>query len=159
MQVIPATQEHIADIVHLYSFVQRLHETHHPDLFKPPVNDGTVEKFFEEALEKDNNHILIAYEHNRALGYIWVEVQDVEHPQLYRHRQLYINHVSVHREFRGQGIGKALFGAIEALAEQQGITKFALDVWEFNKEAQEAFKKLGFSVYNVNMWKKSAGKD
>lgn len=154
MKIIKATKENIADIVCLYAFVQNLHETHHPDLFKP-ANDSDIEKFFEEALEKENNYILIAYEENKAIGYIWSELQHIEHPQLYEHKQFYINHISVHEDFKGRGIGKALFGEIEAIAKKQGITKFALDVWEFNKEAQEAFKKLGYSIYNVNMWKKT----
>ena len=154
LKIIKATKENIPEIVYLYSFVQNLHETHHPDLFKPAANDSNIEKFFEEALDKENSYILIAYKNNEALGYIWAELQHIEHPQLYKHEQFYINHISVHKEFKGQGIGKALLEEIESIAQKHGITKFALDVWEFNKDAQDFFKKLGFSVYNVNMWKK-----
>ena len=92
--------------------------------------------------------LLLSSRHNPP----WL--QHIKHPQLYEHKQFYINHVSVHDEFKSQGIGKILFEEIESIAQKQGITKFALDVWEFNKDAQEIFRKLGFSVYNINMWKK-----
>lgn len=155
MKIIRATKKNVADIVYLNSFVQQIHVLHHPDFFKPPINDINNQNYFKAVLEKENNYILIAYKNNKAVGYLWAELQyQPELPLLYEQKQFYIHHVSVDDEFKGQGIGKALFNEIESIAEEHGINKLALDVWAFNEDAQNIFKKLGFSVYNVNMWKK-----
>jgi len=155
MKIIKATKSNIPDIIFLNSFVQKIHTINHPDVFKPPANGSDIERFFEQILEKENNYILIAYKGNKALGYIWAELQHKpENPFKYEQKRLYINHVSVHKESRGQGIGKALFDEIETIAKQNGITNFALDSWEFNEDTHKIFKKLGFSIYNINMWKK-----
>jgi ribosomal protein S18 acetylase RimI-like enzyme len=155
LKIIKATKQNATDIVSLNLFVQKIHAAIHPDIFKPPINGDSNQKYFEEVIDKKDNFILLAYKDNKALGYIWVELQHrPENPYLYEHKQFYIWHVAVHEDYKGQGIGKALFDEVESIAKQQGITNFALDVWEFNKESQEIFKKLGFSIYNVNMWKK-----
>ena len=155
MKIIRATENEAADMLLLNSFVHEMHVDTYPEIFKPAVNNCETIKFFEELLENENNYILIAYKDNKALGYIWAELQKrPENPLLHEYNQFYIYHVSVHKDFKGQGIGKALFEEIETVAKKQGITNIALDVWEFNKESQEIFKKLGFAAYNINMWKK-----
>lgn len=156
MEIIKAAKQNATDIAYLNSFVQEMHFVKHPEIFKRPINDGSDAKFFEDLIEQEDNLILIARKDNKALGYIWVELQHrPENPHLHEHKQFYIWHVVVHKDFKGQGIGKALFAEIEVAAKQQGITNLALDVWAFNNETQEIFKKLGFSIYNVNMWKKT----
>jgi len=39
------------------------------------------------------------------------------------------------------------------MADRDGIAQLALDKWSFNAEAQAFFAKLGFSPYNVHLWK------
>ena len=155
MKIIRATKNEATDMLLLNSFVHEMHVNAYPEIFKPFVNDINTIKFFEELLENENNYILIAYKENKALGYIWADLQNrPENPLLHEYNQFYIHHISVHKDFKGQGVGKALFEEIDAIAKKQGITNIGLDVWEFNKDSQEIFKKLGFSTYNTKLWKK-----
>lgn len=45
--------------------------------------------------------------------------------------------------------------AVDCLAKEEGIHCIALDSWEFNNEAHSFFERLGFSRYNINMWRQT----
>ncbi len=49
-------------------------------------------------------------------------------------------------EFRGQGIGEALFCTTLAFAREHGFLKFAIQVRASNVSAQRFYRKLGFCV-------------
>jgi GNAT superfamily N-acetyltransferase len=106
-------------------------------------------------LSKEQNCVLLAYKDNTPVGYLWATFeQRPENPFKYAQTQVYVHQISVHDQHRRQGIGHALFGELENLAKEKGITQFALDSWAFNKNAHRFFEKLGFVTYNLNMWRK-----
>jgi ribosomal protein S18 acetylase RimI-like enzyme len=155
IKIIKATRKEISDIVFLNSFVQKIHAEHYPDVFKPLGNHEEVTRFFEFILSKEKNCVLLAYSKNIPVGYLWAAFeQRPENPFKFEQTQAYIHQVSVHDQYRRQGIGHALFRKLERLAKEKGINQFALDTWAFNKNAQRFFKNLGFVTYNLNMWRK-----
>jgi ribosomal protein S18 acetylase RimI-like enzyme len=150
-----ATPDEIPDIVFLNSFVQGIHVEQYPDIFKPLGNHKEITKFFEFVLSKEQNCLLLAYMENTPVGYLWAAFeQKPENPFIYEQNQVYIHHIAVHDQYRCQGVGQALFRELERIAKEKGINQFALDTWEFNKNAQKFFEKLGFVTYNLKMWRK-----
>lgn len=61
-----------------------------------------------------------------------------------------IHDVVVHRDFRGQGLTKHLFGKIEEVAKQRDCCKITLEVLSGNEVACNAYKALGFSDYQLD---------
>ena len=55
--------------------------------------------------------------------------------------------VVVLKEFRGQGLTKALFSHVEAIAIKKGCCKLTLEVLEGNVIAKNAYTKEGFASY------------
>ena len=53
-------------------------------------------------------------------------------------------------EFRGQGISQALLGAVEAEARKRGCCKLTLECLSKNDVAIGAYKKNGFSSYELD---------
>ena len=155
IKIIKATREKTPDIVFLNSFVQKTHAEHYPDVFKSLGNHEEVTRFFEFILSEEKNCVLLAYDKNIPVGYLWVAFeQKPENPFKFKQTQAYIHQISVHDQYRRQGIGHALFRKLERLAKEKGINQFALDTWAFNRNAQRFFKKLGFTTYSLNMWRK-----
>lgn len=62
---------------------------------------------------------------------------------------LNIHDVIVTETQRGQGIGKLLMEAAEALARELGCCKLTLEVLEGNTKAQAAYKSLGYAGYEL----------
>jgi len=66
---------------------------------------------------------------------------------------MYIHQLSVEPDYRRIGVGRRLMCALENLAKKNGISKFVLDSWEFNKESHTFFEQLGYSSFKINMWR------
>lgn len=58
-----------------------------------------------------------------------------------------IHDVAVHPDYRGKGIGTALFREIEAMATKRGCCKLTLEVLEHNDRAKGLYGRLGFHPY------------
>lgn len=63
---------------------------------------------------------------------------------------LNIHDVVVRDEWRGRGIARALFAAIEAQARDRDCCKLTLEVLEGNATARSAYARLGFAAYQLD---------
>lgn len=63
---------------------------------------------------------------------------------------LNIHDCGVLKEYRGLGISQKLFQAAEVIARERDYCKMTLEVLEGNLIAQNAYKKLGFSGYELD---------
>ena len=155
MEIQKANLEHISEIVLLNDAVQKMHAGQHPEVFKYPTDAAEMEKFFRNVISNDENFIFVARISDRAVGYVWVEVQRrPENIFKYAQKRIYIHQLSVEPEFQRKGVGRKLMDAVENLAKENGISKFLLDSWKFNKEGHRFFEQLGFSCFKINMWRK-----
>jgi diamine N-acetyltransferase len=154
IQIVSATPEHADEIARLNGAVQRMHAEFHPDVFKDPTDRAEVVAFYRDRIATQDHAILIASVSGQAVGYVWCEVQRrPANPFKHGRETLYVHQIAVAPEYRGKGVGSKLMKAVEGLAREQNISRLALDSWEFNAEAHAFFERLGFSRYNVNMWR------
>ncbi len=58
--------------------------------------------------------------------------------------------VAVIKEFRGLGLTEKMFNKVELIAEEMGCCKLTLEVLEGNNIAQSAYRKQGFSGYELD---------
>ncbi len=61
-----------------------------------------------------------------------------------------IHDVVVKSEYRGKGIGRALFAEIEQIAAQANACKVTLEVLSGNHPAKALYASLGYGDYNLN---------
>ena len=61
-----------------------------------------------------------------------------------------IHDVVVKSEYRGKGIGKALFAEIEQIAVRENACKVTLEVLSENHPAKALYASLGYGDYNLN---------
>ena len=157
MEILKAKLEHVAEIVLLNDAVQKIHAEQHPEVFKNPADSEEMEGFFRDVISGVDNFIFIARISGKAVGYVWGEIQrKQENVFKYGQERLYIHQLSVEPEYRRKGVGHRLMHAMDDVARANGISKFALDSWEFNKQAHTFFERLGFSCFSINMWRETA---
>lgn len=152
--VVKAAPEHADEIGRLNDAVQRMHAECHPDVFRYPTDRSEVAAFFRDRIATQDNSVLIASVSGQAVGYVWCEVQR-RPPNPFKHARetVYIHQIAVAPEYRGMGVGSKLMQAVAGLAREMDIGRLALDTWEFNAAARAFYEGLGFSPYNVNMWR------
>lgn len=61
-----------------------------------------------------------------------------------------IHDCGVLKEYRGLGISLQLFAEVEKIARERGCCKLTLEVLEGNTIARNAYKKIGFSGYELD---------
>ena len=74
-----------------------------------------------------------------------------EHAFCKAHKLLYVDQISVSRDHRNKGVGKALINAAKASAAEDGIRRLELDVWTENADAKQFFAAQGFTTFNEVM--------
>jgi len=135
--------------------VQDLHVAAHPDVFRPSSDLPSIEDFFSKSISDTSQHVLVAEVDGMAVGYLCATIErEPAHTFKRDTTRLYVHQVAVATNRRRRGIGRALFAAVEQIAQDQSIDDIALDTWSFNQEAQDFFASLGFSVYKINLWKR-----
>jgi ribosomal protein S18 acetylase RimI-like enzyme len=154
MEIIKANPDHARDIARLNDAVQKLHASHHPDVFKYPTAVSEMESFFRDKIQADDHVVFMAGIDGKSVGYLWCQIQRREE-NLFKHAmaRLYICQLSVDPDHRGNSVGRELMRAAERLARENGIDTMALDSWMFNENAHRFFEKLGFSTFNILMSK------
>lgn len=63
---------------------------------------------------------------------------------------LNIHDCGVLKEYRGLGLSQKLFNEVEKISRERGYCKLTLEVLQGNIVAQNAYKKLGFSGYELD---------
>ena len=154
MEIRKAKPEQAGEIASLNEAVQKMHAEHHPGVFKYPADAEEMERFFRDRMSDEDSFVFIARVSGQAVGYVWCTIErKPENVFKYAQEKIYIHQLSVNTEYRRKGVGRRLVGAVEALAGDNGISTLALDSWEYNKEAHAFFEQLGFSCFNINMWR------
>lgn len=58
----------------------------------------------------------------------------------------YINMLAAYPRFRGQGLGSALMGYVDGLADAAGCELISIEVFETNRGALRLYRRLGFEL-------------
>jgi GNAT superfamily N-acetyltransferase len=139
----------------LNRFVQELHITHMPQLFKP-VEISAVAGWFISMMENSAVRVWIAEAEGTGVGYVLTVTYDrPETPFCFRRVFCEIDQISVVPEFRKKGVAKVLVERVLAEARSSGIVDIELNSWSFNTGAHEAFGALGFLPQIVRFKRKS----
>ncbi len=92
------------------------------------------DSFWKEAAN-ENTLYLLALDGERVIGYAgcWISFEECQ-----------ITNVAILPEYRGQGIGTKLFGAIIEAVKAKGVTAMTLEVRPSNAPARALYARYGF---------------
>jgi ribosomal protein S18 acetylase RimI-like enzyme len=139
-------------IASLNSDVQSIHAAALPWRFKP-VDQGSYAKEVAAFLAKPEILVFIAEVAGDPAGYAHTEtIRRLETALTFAYEMILIQGISVRPAYRRRGVGAALIESVRAAGRELGIELIALDVWKFNDDAREFFRRQGFNVYNERLW-------
>jgi len=132
-------------LAELNAVVHDLHLKNNPAYFKPTVGEDVV-AWFRGLLEQPPVQIWIAEVDSVAVGYACVFLRErPETPFCHARRWLEIDQMGVCPDWRRRGVARALVRAVLQAAGDAGIREVELSSWVFNRDAQVAFQRLGFT--------------
>ena len=155
MTISLATHKDIQSLAILNKEVQNLHAKARPDLFRMDPDLDEMTEFFSGLLDDGDNRIFISRIDGQPVGYLYCQImRRPGNAFMFPYSVVYIHHIAVKMNFRGHGYGRKLMQAAFQFASEENIPQVALDVWQFNSDAQAFFNRMGFQAFNLrmNLW-------
>jgi diamine N-acetyltransferase len=144
MNIRRATALDIPALVALNRDAQHSHASAFPERFRSDVPEQIMASAFSEMIQSPKSYWLVA-EESQPIAFLNADF--VERPESWHsptRRVCYLAGIVVAPAFRRQGIARALLATLQREADSRQAANIELDVWSFNDEAREAFRKLGF---------------
>ena len=147
-----ATPKDIPRILELLVQVDMIHHNVRPDLFKGPATKYSEEDL-EEILGMEDADVFVSED---ASGFVTGHAfcahrQVLDDAVLTDVRTLYIDDICVDEDFRGQGVGHALYKYVREYAKAQGFYNITLNVYCCNPGAVKFYESLGLKPMKIGM--------
>jgi ribosomal protein S18 acetylase RimI-like enzyme len=145
MEIVPAQEIHVPQILDLWQEFAKHHEPFDPRYpMKEDVRVG-YETHLREAMQTENTKIYVAMDSGRAVGYTIANIRKTIPWQ--RERYGYIEEMAVNGRYRRQGVGTILFDAVMDWFKMENLDLVELTVASKNMVGYSFWKKKGFQDY------------
>jgi ribosomal protein S18 acetylase RimI-like enzyme len=143
------------DLCALFEEVDALHRAHLPSIFQQPAGPARSEEHVLGLIADPSAGLFVAQVGDRLAGLVCVLLREPpEIPLFVRRRYAVVEDLVVQDAFRRAGIGRALMEHAQRWAVAQGAGSIELGVWEFNQDAIEFYRALGYDTVSRRMSKR-----
>ncbi|MDW0115979.1 GNAT family N-acetyltransferase [Sporosarcina thermotolerans] len=134
------------DAEQLVKLISHVESTSDFMLFEAGERNLSAEQFRKriESFGEDASTILISENEGALTGYLMVIAGGSK-----RNKHSAYLVIGISREFRGQGIGKALFAELDNWARKQNLHRLELTVMKTNAPGVALYEKAGFQIEGV----------
>ena len=130
---------------------RQVHDQHvswRPDLFQT-CDVSLPEAEFLDAI--DDRLLYVARLHDQIVGYVHLNMVTMAGPRCVPRKVMILDSICVDRDFRGQGIGRAMLTDVRALAKAFRCKEVVLTVFPENDGAVAFYQKCGFLIRSIKM--------
>lgn len=140
------TSEDYPAVCRLFEEGDALHRHALPNLFRQVLPPRTKE-FVEGFIGNDNAPMLVAVSGTELIGLVHFHVVAIpDRPVMVSRTYMAVDTLIVGKNYRQRGVGQALMHRVHQWAEAKGIHEIELNVYAFNQEAIDFYKKLGYET-------------
>ncbi len=141
----------IAEVKALGLAVHMLHADARSDIFEQ-VNPFD-EDYLKIAVESNGMLAVVCEVDGVVVGFSLAVLRETpKHDPVLKYRRIaHIEAMSVHSDYRGRGVGRALYNTTAKSAKASGANAVELTVWEFNDDARRFYESLGLTVQSTVM--------
>ena len=149
MEKIHIRPANIHDLETLLSFEQALIAAERP--FDPTLKPNPTNYYdLHEMIHADHIQLLVAEVDDVLAGCGYARIENAK--LFYNHSHYaYLGFMYVRPEYRGKGINREIIEALKSWASSKNIIELRLEVYFDNLPAISAYKKIGFSNYQIQM--------
>jgi ribosomal protein S18 acetylase RimI-like enzyme len=144
----------INEIYAIFRLLETMHRHAYPNIFKKPEKPNEIKKYLMDCIKASEVGFFVAEDRKKVVGIVNAQIRHTPKNALMQQRTfLNISDIVVDEDFRELGVGSALMEQIHSWALEHGITQIQLTVWDFNHEAQNFYKQLGYQMLHHSMLK------
>ena len=136
------------EIHSIFEEVHDLHQQNEPNTFKK--TDPFTKEEFKSLLQDKQNFFLIA-EEIKIIGFINAFILEKEGRHTKPKKTMPIEQLGVKKGEHNRGIGTKLIEEIKLIAKEHNCDNIILDVWSFNDNAINFYKRKGFEEKKIKM--------
>ena len=119
-------------------------------LVKHGLDNSVIMKNLKNALENDENSIMVAVKNKQIVGMLYATTHQ---SLLHTNRSVLIEELVIHQDFRRKGLGSTLMRKYFKYAEDKGFCEIEVSTEITNKKAIHYYKKWGFEEVGILMEK------
>ena len=123
-----------------------------PDMFSP-IERYMTKDSFDSLVENKEIISILAQDKGEIIGCCFVSM--MERSGMVRMKSAYVDLLVVDEKYRNNGVGKAIFNAVQKRAKKAGAERIDLMVWNHNDIAIRAYESYGMTpqrtVYEINI--------
>ncbi|GEA59997.1 GNAT family N-acetyltransferase [Vibrio comitans] len=135
-----------ASLIDLWSALYLWHHEQCVDQIKKPCRNE-LQAEINNYLNTPDCAVFVATRGDAVCGFIAGQLYELVSPLTKSELIGSIDQWYVAKEFRANGLGQALFERIEQEFSDYGAKRLNVEVWDFNKNALESYKKKGFQTH------------
>ncbi len=144
MTIRPAQPRDLDRVLELLAQVLELHARLRPDVFVPSTTKYSRAELTDLIADPATPVFVAADAADRVVGYVFCQWRrQAGRANMVPEESLYIDDLCVDEACRSQGVGKALFAHVTALARARGCRRVDLTVWEGNAAARRFYEACG----------------
>jgi len=155
IKIIKAEEKHIPDICKLWWEFMKYSESFDP-VFAPV--EGAIPLFEKQelrpAMQNKNSLILVALDGKKVVGYGYSLIYGPSKLTMKEDKAGCIHDLFITRDCRRQGIGKTIYTEILKWFRSKDVNRIYLDVNVNNHEANEFWRKLGYTYFQITLSRK-----
>lgn len=138
----------------LFEEIDEFHRNALPTVFRKPEGPARTREFISGVISNPNAVIFIAENQDEIIGLAYAYVRiNPEHAIRIPCRAGEVDQIIVHKKYRRCGVGRALMERIDQWASQMNLDHLELSVWNFNGEARDFYRSLGYQDMFIRAWK------
>jgi len=147
MDILVAT---LGDYEALLPIHKEIHDYHldvRPDIYRSADNTF-IWDYFKGLIENEDARIFYIKNDKEVIAFSICKKQSSPDRVTVAPREyIYVEEFGVKKEFRRQGLAKALFEKIVTFAKEKGASGIELGVWEFNEPAIRFYESMGMQTH------------
>ncbi|MFC2070324.1 GNAT family N-acetyltransferase [Chloroflexota bacterium] len=146
MEIIPATENHIPEIIELWIEFMDFHQEIEPALKRGKDGHLAFEKHLRDSMQTEDSQVLLALDNNEVVGF---SISQISKPYPVYEQENYglISSIAVKTGHRRKRVGEQLLVKISEWLEFRNIDRIELSVVARNQVGYSFWKKHGFKDY------------
>ncbi|TYB31567.1 MAG: GNAT family N-acetyltransferase [Candidatus Mcinerneyibacterium aminivorans] len=132
--------------------VDFLHHRNLPNIFENNPGPARTPEYLFSIIDGEKKEIIVAETDEKILGLVIIGIEtSPDYSVLIPRKYVLIDNIAVDDNYRNKGVGTALMKKVHKWAKSRNINEIVLNVYEFNDEAIEFYKKLGYRTRSRRM--------
>lgn len=142
------------NLCELFDEADKLHRDHLSERLQEPKGPARDKGFILDLLADQSVGLFVVESDGKLLGLVQAAVKVAPPMSIFVPRcYVIVDTLVVKEDFRQQGIGQKLMDKVHHWAISKGASDVELNVYEFNKEANAFYQKLGYETISRKMSK------